>query len=339
MASSRHEERLIKAKEEESRLEAELFGNAEQDKIVLDDEEVINPEKPTEIKIELTDDILNDVTVPEDTLEKPTDDIASLRKELSDSQHRYNRYKGSTDRTLFKLRAEAKDLNETITRLRSEIADLNSRVTIPNQEDVFTQEVIDVLGEEAVDAIKRSTSLAHEQLAEIRKQMRDAETSKSELRARELHADNVRDFETNLERLVPDLHVMNKDAGFNDWLRQPGSDGVERLTVLREDQARFDYNRVSEFFIKYKAAKKTGKTAVKDNINQHIGPTNSNTTDANHAKDQRVQGSVKQSEINEFNRRVDKGEFKYFPEKAEAFEAKVFKAMNEGKIIFDERPK
>ena len=343
MASSRHEERLIGQREEEARLEAELFGNAEQDKIVLDDEKVIDPEKPTDIKIELTDEILNDVTVPEDTLMKPTDkteETASLRKQLADEKHRFNRYKGSTDRTLFKLRSEVEALNEKISQKNEEITRLNSMIsTGPATDDVFTQEIVDVLGEEAVDAIKRSTSVAHEQLAEIRKQIKDQEENSHKSRAAQLHAENVRSFEENLERLVPDLHTMNRDPGFINWLQEPGPNGVERLTVLREDQARFDYERVSEFFIKYKAAKKSGKTAVKDNINQHIGPTNSNTSESNTFKDERQQGTIRQSEINAFNAKVDRGEFKYFPEKAEAFEAKIFKAMNEDKIIFDVQPK
>jgi hypothetical protein len=338
MAKDRHEERLIKAREDEARLEAEMFGSAGQEELVLDNGDVVAPEGPTEFEAKLTDEALKDVIIPEDTLMNGTDEVvATLRKELSDSQHRYNRYKGSTDRTLFQLRSENATLNKRIVQLRSEIVSSESVNTVP-EEDIFTQDVVDVLGEDAVEAIKKSTSDVKAQLAEIRKQITDSEADKAGVRAETLHSDNVEGFMQGLRKLVPDLDVMNNDPGFNDWLREPGKNGVERLTVLQEDQKRFDYYRVSEFFIKYREAKKTGPKEVKDSINQHIGPAGVNTAESNTLKDPRSQGTIKQSEVNAFNKKVAKGDFKHHPEKAEAFEARVFKAMNEDKIIFDENP-
>lgn len=335
MASNRHEERLERAREEELRLEAELYGKAEQEKTVLDNGDVVAPEESIDLMKDSTDEFIEKVTIPEDTLMKPTDD--ALAKQLADAEHRFNRYKGSTDRTLFELRKENADLLRTVSSLRTEIASKSTAIAEPTK-DVFTQEAYDILGEDAINAIKASNASVQAQLDEVRLQLKKKDEDNESNRAAELLAQNEKEFMTNLEKLVPDLQAMNADDDFNEWLRSEGPDGVERLTVLRDDQARFDYRRVSEFFIEYKRKKTTGPRKVTDDINQHIGPTNSNTGQSNRTQDPRSKGTIKQSEINAFQRKVAKGDFKYFPEKAEAFEARVFKAMNEDKIIFDTKP-
>lgn len=336
MASSYHEKRMAEQLEEEARLEALMMG-ADQEEQVLDNGDVVAPEESTELKIELTDDLFKEVTVPEDTLMKPTDgEVVGLRKQLADEKHRYNRYKGSTDQTLFTLRKENAELVKQVATLRAEIASMPS--VKPVEQEAFSQDVVDVLGEDAVDAIKKSQSQVAQELADLKKQQAEREAKREAKRAEQLEADNQRDFMRNLEALVPDLEAMNNDNDFNDWLREADETGVERLVILRDDQDRYDYRRVAEFFIKYKKLKTGGPTEVTDDINQHIGPTSKNTAQSNKTADPRTKGFIKQSEINAFNTKVSKGEFKYFPEKAEAFENKVFKAMNEGKIILDVKP-
>lgn len=346
MATTTKETRLTELKEEEARLEAEIFGpkkdpkSAAQDEKVLDDQEVVTPEEPSGDKEVSTDTSESKETVPKDTREPNSGEVETLRKQLADEKHRYNRYKGSTDKTIFDLRTTVERLNKSVASLKTELIEARKVSPVASSVDsVFTDEVVSILGEEAVDAIKKSVKAAEDKAASIERRIEEKEIEDLESAAEAQARDNQMYFMSNLERLVPDLHEMNKDKGFNDWLREPGSDGIERLQRLHKDQADLDYMRVAEFFLEYKkvAEKKSSRVKdVTDTVDAHTGPTGTRSSESNTSKDTAKEGYIKQSEIDQFNLDVSKGKYKYDSVAAEAFEAKIFKAMREDKLLFDQ---
>lgn len=336
--------RLSKLDEDIAVMEAAITDSEEnpsaagQEESVLDDNNVISPEEPTKVSIELTDEILSEVTVPKDTQPSDSEELAKLRKELSDATHRFNRYKGKTDDTLFSLRTENANLN---TKLAQVIKD-NSELKKASQEgDAIGEETRSILGDEATDTING----LKKEILELKGQFTSTGADQYENAAESHMATNFNEFMTELTRLVPDVSAMNNDASFNEWLRQTDKYGRERLTVLRSDQARFDYVRVAAFFEEYKSSQesekigpKDKKTPVKDSIEAHRGPTGKQGNSSAEAVDPANKGFIKQSEINKFQSDVSKGKYKYDSAKAEAMETKIFQAMNDGKIIADEAP-
>ena len=337
-------ERQAKQLEEEAELEAALFGEnkpAEKDETVLDDDSVINPEDSTNLNEDLTDDPFKRVIDPKDT-QKPSEELATLRKQLADETHRYNRFKGSTDRTISGLRTDVIRLNNAIVSLKGEIAVFKSAEIQQTNDSVFTQDVVDVLGEDAVNAIKTIVKNAEDKVAKVEEKMDTDTVAKHKTDAEKLHEANVADFYSTLGTLVPDYKELDKDPKFVDWLESSGPDGIVRMTRLRKDQKDFDPYRVADFFIEYRESttKTAGKKPVADVVDNHRGPAGKQSGEANHtATDKQAEkGTIKQSEINAHLRLVAKGEFKNDSVTAEAWEMKIFNAMQNDNIVMDERP-
>ena len=315
-------------------MEAELFNPAKQDEKVLDDPKVVDPDVSTETKIPSTEGLFDDVTTHENTL-KPNEsnEPATLRKEHADLKHRWNRFKGSTDRTLFDLRSEVTSLNQTVVGLNKKIKELEASSV--SDAPAVSQDVRDVLGDETADLVGG----LKEEIASLKGQLTEGKADRFAEAAANHQATNESNFRDMLEELVPDLSVMNKSPEFNEWLRQPGSDGVERIAVLRSDQARFDYTRVAGFFNEYKSVMKTKESKrVKDTVDAHRGPTGPKSSSSNEIKDDAAKDTMLMSEINKFNKDVSKGIYKYDSVKADAMETKIFNAYQDNKIIFDVDP-
>jgi len=347
MASNRHEERLAEQLREEAELEAAFLaqngqGPAEKEKPVLENEEVFTPEGSFEADNLMTVEQPVEKTTPKDTTVKPSEVEEGLRKELADAIHRYNRYKGSTDRTLFELRNNVAALTDQLTASKKEIILLNKTIR-ENQpkEQIFDNDAVEIFGEDATNAIKEAMEKQAETIRKLEEKLDSKETDELSKESERMDARNQSDFLAGLTDLVPDQAVLNDDPDFNQWLREAGSDGVIRLDRLRAyaRKPHYDYHRVAEFFIEYKSTlKKETKKIVQDSIANHIGPKSTRTTESNSQLDESKKGQIRQSEINEFNRKVAKGGYKNDPKGAELFEARVFRAMGENKIIMDENP-
>jgi hypothetical protein len=335
--------RRAKLDEDIAELEAKMYGTpdedspkkAEQEKTVLDDDDVISPDQSSDEDGEVTMDPFKDETAGEDTQPNESEVIADLRKQLADEKHRFNRYKGSTDRSLFNLRTENASLNKEVADLKERVSTLSS-VTL--EDDSVGEEARSILGDEAADIID---SLKAE-VRHLKKQIDSESIQEHTKKSDEVHKINQDQFMDRLRELVPDLDAMNQDPGFNKWLRQPDDFGVERLSTLRGDQSRYDYARVAGFFNEYKASVAKGKKSktrkVEDNIDAHTGPKGKQSNSSSQSSRPSENGWIKQSEINKYQSDIAHGKYRNHSTKAEAMELKIFKAIGEGKIIQDEKP-
>jgi len=329
-------QRLSKLDEDIARMEAEIYGDAaEQEKQVLGDDEVTDPDQSTEPTETLTDDPFETVTTDEHT--QPDSGEPKVCIECSEKEHRFNRYKGKTDRTIFDLRGEVGRLNKYVANLQKAKTELQAK--LDERETMLDEDQRDILGEDAAKIIEN----LQKELREIKRSTEVKEASDFEERAEDYKVANSTEFMDNLNRLVPDLDAMNKDPEFNEWLRQEDDYGIERLATLRSDQSRGDYVRVAQFFNEYKALKATLDTVKKDtkfsdSTDAYAGPTgtkgDSSTKQIKESKD----GWIKQSEINKYEKEVMAGKYKYDSSVPEAMEARIFKASMEGKIHADVPP-
>jgi len=340
MASNYHEERRVKQLEEEAKLEEAYLAQldpSKKDKKVLSDGDVADPEKSPELNTESTDDVFREGTTSKDT-EKPGNE-SDLRKLLADADYRYNRFKGSTDRTISGLRKEVANLNNIIVHLKKSSTPLEKGET---KGPKFSQDTIDILGEDTVKQMTDALQAADEKVAKLEARLAKDDITKHQTDAEKAHEDNMSNFMGTLNELVPDLSSLDKDPKFNTWLRESGPDGVVRLERLRKDQKDFDAYRVAGFFNEYKKLATKGtknvRREVTDSVDSHRGPAGANTSESNHSKDTARKGEIRQSEINAHNRQVNKGLFKNNAVEAEAWETRIFHAMQSDKIIMDEAP-
>lgn len=339
------EQRMAKLLEEEAQLEALVLGT-DQGEEVLGDEQGTAPDEPFIETVEVTMDTDSLETAFEDTTEVHStvdqEELASLRKELADITHRFNRYKGTTDKTMFEQRTRISDQLAQIANLQQRLKEADERAArLAKPDDDIPEEVADVLGEETVTFLKNNSQQTQKELAELKRQREQDKIERDRREAEQLHAENVRAFQSGLRSLVPDYEQLNTDQKFVSWLQEADDYGSVRIDVLRDDQARGDYVRVAQFFNEYKqtvANKGPVRKEVSDSVDQHIGPQNSRTGSSNQAISGDRKGFIKMSDINKFNKQVAKGMYKYETAKAEAMEARIFKATQEGKLIFDEKP-
>ena len=343
MASSRHEQRLEQQLKEEARLEELFLNNSEEEESVLESEQAHIPEESFDTNEESTEDLLRSETIPKDTTVKPGE-VEELTKQLAEANIRYNRFKGSADKSLFDLRKSVADLTSMFQNAKSEISQLReqARTDAPRKE-LFNEDVEEVFGTKATDAIRSAVEEQNETINELRRKLEKQENDNLISTANSAKAANEADFRRNLKSLVPDLDSMNGNKEFNSWLRDPGADGIIRLDRLRVDQNEFDYHRVASFFIEYKNAENikieaSASRVVKDNVANHIGPTGAKSGISNVTKDESLTGYIYQSEINQYNRDIAKNRYRDRTKDADIMEARIFKAMQENKIYLDEAP-
>lgn len=329
-----HEERVANNLKREKELEAEVFGSEEQGI----DEPV---EESSEVNDETTVSDETTETVPGLGEKLPPDDGA-IRKELAELQHRFNRMKGSNDLTIHNLRKQVALLNQKQADHLAEIANLKAATSIDpveNFDAVFSKDVIDVLGEEQVNAIKTVVTRAEKNAMDVRRELEASKIEQHEVRARDAHRASEQKFWEELRGFVPDVDALNTDEGFLDWLDQPGPDGVARIVRLREDEERNDSFRAAQFFLDYKDSyrmkEKAAQTKVKDSVEGHIGPVGTKSSSDYKMEGSDQKGVIRQSEINKYKHDLSKGFYRNQQSKAEAMELRIINAMNENKIIFD----
>jgi hypothetical protein len=341
--------RRARLDEDIAELEAKLFGpqdesetteTAEQEESVLDNDDVISPDQPSEENEPLTDDPFANETVGEDTQPEKADaseELGKLRREYRELEHRANQYKGKTDRTIFDLRSEVAKLSKTVSRLQKEKVDLQAK--LDEQDSKLDEDSRDIFGEEGATLIEN----LQKQVKQLQRQLTEKDSNTFEETAKQAESSNQDLFMDKLTELVPDIDTWNKDAGFNEWLRQEDDYGIERLATLRSDQMRGDYVRVAQFFNEYKQLKATldkvkPKKKFSDSSDAYSGPTGTKSNDSNSRAKGKDDGYIKQSEINKYEKDVASGKYKYDSAKAEAMETRIFNAAKEGKIIFDISP-
>jgi len=326
--STLKEQRLTKLAQQE----AELIAAAEGKTVSEGTTDVPTPtqsepsvtEVPTEAKVVSTTE--------QETKEEPVEQgLDYWKKRALDSEYRFGKYKASTDTTIYQLRSEVRDLRAEKVDLIQKVSDMELATPSPTQEELFKPEVVDVLGTEAVDAIK---SVIERTQAESRKTQQDltAQRQKDEAsRMQSAESAKYESFLVALESYVPDCRIMNNDGKFIDWLGIPDATGVSRLDRMRAAQNIGDVERVAQFFNAYKETLKPVATPKRDSIASRVGPTqrsSSSTTEVKISDD-----TITTSFIRDHQTKVSKGYYKGRRSEQLAIDKRIEEAFLSGKIL------
>ena len=317
--------------EELRRIEEELIKEAE-GSIATDDSSESNPtHEPVTDALEPSE---SDAAGSSEGVAKQddsdSDSLSAWKEKALDAQYRFSKFKAKTDATIYKLRVENKELREKIIELNDKLDAKMAPVDSSSVDTVFTPSVVDVLGEEAVDAIKTVIRSTEEKVAATEKKLKESEKKRTVEKMQEDAVGSYETFVSSLKELVPDCLVLNDNPLFLEWLDQPDFTGVPRIDRLRSAQKDGDVERVASFFTLFKSQQKAPVEKPKDSISNRMGPGQKSTsTELPKETGDTVSVSfIKQHELN-----VSKGKFKGREAEKREIDKRIEQAYLTGRIV------
>lgn len=264
--------------------------------------------------------------------EEPTKVITPLEKDLEAATHRFNKYKGSTDKTIYELRTELTRAKELAVNLRNEIQELKSK-SIPAIEDksitsYLSKEDQEILGETAVQGLDKSIKeMVNSQVTPLKSRLdqeakyrKNAEKQKVE----ELEMQRHNQFVSRLASIVPDYDKIVSLPDFrNKYLK--GLDeysGVQRERLFIAAEKDGDVGRVASFFTDYKRFLK-GKENI---LEESITPTG---IPASEVREETPKWKITPAFIDKFYKDVSKGAKEYKGARGRALAQEIEAAIDE----------
>ena len=229
-------------------------------------------------------------------------------------------------------------MNETLTRMSKELEELKKAVKSDPFEGVFTEEDENLLGKEALDAMKKAASAVKPEdkgadsaeLLAVKAEL-DALKQKDIERANELamkrEEEEMEILKERLSEIVPGFEKIDVDPGFGEYLKDVDSfsDHI-RMDLFTNAVVRRDVANVARFYQEY-LEKTKGKESF---VDEHITPTGDGAAEMDpnkHAK--------KRFHISEYEKFMDdqaKGRFRGREKEAQKLEMMFDKAFMEDRI-------
>ena len=335
MSNKAREDQLNKEIEE---MESIMMGETTVEETT---EEVVTEATPAELEPEVTVEDPSVTELSQETVVEVVEQVDEkpAPKKRTNWKKRYTELRSYHDSLVYELRSELASVKDKSVRLSEEnmkllnnISELNSNST--KDDPLFTQEEVDVLGEETIQALQKASQKITENAVNPLKEQLDIERkTRLELEEREAQKaknEAVSSFLSRLGNIVPDYKEIDVDPGFASWMEDidPLS-GYARKILFKRAESNGDVGRVAEFFNQFKSERMGIDTH--DPLANHVTPTGSQAQ----AQSQQVSEDKKilsMDAINEFYDDAAKGRYKnnmsVFREKEKLIE----KAMMEGRV-------
>jgi hypothetical protein len=264
-------------------------GEDSKDTSTKDEEEVV--EQDTEE--EELDDLPSETNLDDDDedsqdSEDAEDDDASEELEVQDTdkppkQRRdwkksYKSLRSHHDALVYDLRQELANTKTTLIELNKKnralaikLEELSSK-----QDDEYSAEDIDLIGEDAIKAFKKMQDKAVKPLKDQLEEERNLRLKQEEESVKTMQEQNKRKFIERFSRIVPNYVDIDKDPKFLAYMK--GADevsGYDRTTLFKRAVQNGDVARAAGFYTEY-----LRKNQKPDNLRKKITPTgNSNSMD------------------------------------------------------------
>jgi hypothetical protein len=312
-----------------------LRESAELEKLMQEGQD---PTQPPEVKTEGSPEVKTEGITEQELAaqqnKKPVQDIDYWKDRCMVSENRFNVSKPKYDSNIYKLRAENANLQADRIAISKQLNELRQSIASKRPDEVSDmlnkQEVVDVLGQETADTIRKSIADTHARVDAQEKRIADKEIADQENRLAQSVDTRYNTFMSMLTELVPDQEVMNNDPKFIEYLKGVDEDiGVVRFDLLREAENAGNAARVASFFKSFK--KLANKAAPADSINKRISPDSQSvdTTDIN----TNTGGKISAAYIDKFFLDLNKGRYKGRYSEQIAIQKAIDKAYSAGNII------
>ena len=260
--------------------------------------------------------------------------VTELEAELASLDVRYRNLRSATDQKLHDLRTANTTLEENNLLLAKEIQDLKKKVVqnAPDPyENIFTEEDIETLGEDAINSFKKATQKAVDAAVNpLKQEIETAKEKEYDQRMKSLQEQQknaVKNFREKLGELVPDYETININPDFKQFLYNLDTfSGIPKLTLLKRAEQDGDVGRVAQFFKDFKDSIKTPE----DVLNENIAPTGTSTGTA---VDNTRPELIPYAEFAKFQDDVTKGRYRGREKLKQELTDKYDRAFIEGRLV------
>lgn len=319
---------------------------------VLDDpieEEIVQDVEEDDTELDTNPDAVDEGFTDVDNLEDGSDNEldpkkkvqrVSYKAEFEKLELRYNNLRAATDQDKFQsrtkiagLQAENEQLYADNTALRNTIA--ASEANVDTMADIFTEEDIDVLGDDAINVFKKAIKAATEksinplkaQLEEARNQ--GIKNKKGQAEASKAEAYNI--FLGSLATRVPDWATINVEDGFKAYMKETPEGSNHTREADLADAVQVGNSRwAATFFNEYKAARQ----APIDALEKKVMPKSSNRSTV--TTQERGKKTYPYAEYSRFMTQLTKGKYNTDATQrklGEQLERMYDRAYAEGRIV------
>jgi hypothetical protein len=334
-------------KEEEKEVDEPLTDDQE----VIAEDEVVDPDlEPEGDDKEEVEDLSDKELEAEDLDEGSEEELEeeekkpkrkSWKAEYEKLDIRYRNLRSATDQDKFTSRTKVAALLETIDGLEGQVTDLTNQLAAVNANtdiyaDIFTEEDVDVLGEDAIKAFKKANARSIEAaIAPLKAQL--DRTKEQSIKARKGEAEIERQqayglFLSGLERLVPDYNELNYDNGFKQYMKKSAQGSNKtREEELADAVSVGNVRWAATFFNDYK----TLRTAPSRKLDEKVMPKSNNSSTIDTSVDKKKKTySIREYET--FMDNLTRGKYNINAKQrklGEELEAMYDRAWAEGRVV------
>jgi len=310
-------------KKDEEELEKRMFGTPESKATTEDTatEPKVDTEKAPAKEEELV------TWKPE-----PVDD-EQLKVQTDDWEKRYKNLRASRDQKLYEAKSQLSAALSTINTLQAQVNELRAAApSVDPLSEVFTQEDTENLGEATVDAMRRATRKATEAATKpLKEQLERERKAREEDNKRLAERSKQEAYEIFLQRIataVPNWEAINFDPAFIQWMEDDDFDGTPRKTYFAQAEAQGNSALIIRYMREFEGSKPAPK---KDKLADKITPTGEGSG-ATQPKQKNGPEIIYRAEIDKFYSDLARGVYAGRHDEARNIEAKIDKAMMEGRI-------
>ena len=279
----------------------------------------------------------------QDTTELVTQDPEPSKEtpnepEREDWEKRYKNLRASRDENLWKTKQDLANAMERIQSLQREVSELKAKApssTVDPFEGIFTEEDEDTLGPATLATMKKVTQKATEAAtAPLRKELeeeRQRRVKNDASMVERLKRENYSEFLGKIAKAEPDWEAINFDKGFIAYMEDLDYDGIPRKTYFAEAEAQGNAALVIRYMKEYKQWK-SGKKPKTDPLASKVAPTGEGSG-SNAVPKEKVPERISRAYIDKFYSDLTRGKYKGRHSEAEAIEAKIEKAVMEGRVV------
>lgn len=236
--------------------------------------------------------------------------------------------KASSDKFKFESRQEIADLKARLEQLQSV-----PTVEVDPFKDIFSQEDADVVGDEAIEIMKKAAKAASLKETEaLKKELdslkRDAEQRRTNA-SKKAEDDEYDEFLAKLGSKVDNWESINRDPAFIDYLAKVDEDsGYTRQEVLVRAETSRDVGRIAGFMKDFEVMSSPGNKELESKV----GPTGTPSPSAQIPKEGKV--VLDGSYVDLIYDNIIKGKYRSDPSLAREKQLEVDKALAEGRVDF-----
>jgi len=317
---------------EEKALEAKLFSTPSDDKT--------KTEEATSAAVEQKEAHVGQNELVTQTAPPATDGQQNATREPQENwELRYKNLRASREQKLVDTKRQLTAALETVQVLQRRNDELKAELiklqqSVDPLDKVFSQEVVEALGDDTVkaikDSVKASTEAATGSLKEQLEQQKERERKQQEAQLATAKQDEYNTFISRLGNVVPEWQAINADPEFFTFCHNSYDiDGRLIAESFREAEEARDAVTIARFMLQFKSRQTAQPKEKVDNLAEHVAPTGQAASQSTTTKQPEI---MTKAEIDKFYSDLSKGRLRGRQGYVDEMEAKIEKAIMEGRV-------